>query len=237
ILLSNSVGFFAGIAMFLMFVGIVARAEAAPPVGLGKTPLEFGYYSLPTTVVNMIAAPFIGRSISRTGPKVPMLLGGALVVLGGLFLAFNNSTPLDLILGPIPIMTGIIMIFIAMINVIVLSSKPQDTGVQTGMNLTFRNLGTSIGPVAGSTILASVLATYTVTEVVPGVGPVPVHFQAPGAAAFQMIFLLIAAIGTIAFLLALPLRNFRFLADGTRVGGPSEAPAMRGASAPPELSR
>ncbi|MCI4348901.1 MAG: MFS transporter, partial [Thermoplasmata archaeon] len=53
ILLSNAVGFFAGIAMFMMFVGIVARAEAPSPVGLGKTPLEFGYYSLPTTLVNM----------------------------------------------------------------------------------------------------------------------------------------------------------------------------------------
>ncbi|HEV2165477.1 MAG TPA: MFS transporter, partial [Thermoplasmata archaeon] len=61
ILLSNLVGLFAGVSMFLLFVGIVARAEAMPPVGLGKTPLDFGFYSLPTTLVNMASAPFVGR--------------------------------------------------------------------------------------------------------------------------------------------------------------------------------
>ncbi|MCI4348623.1 MAG: hypothetical protein L3J93_00155, partial [Thermoplasmata archaeon] len=165
---------------------------------------------------------------AKTGPKVPMLLGAALIVLGGGFLAFNNNAVIDLILGPIPIMTGIIMIFIAMINVVVLSSRPQDTGIQTGMNLTFRNLGTSIGPVLASTILASVLTTYVVRG--GTLGTFFYTFRAPGDSAFQLIFLLIALMGVIAFLLALPVRNFRILADGTRIGT-SGAPTARPAPA------
>jgi MFS family permease len=238
ILLANLVGFVAGTAMFLMFVGLVARAEAPGPVGLGKTPLEFGYYSLASTLTNMVAAPIIGRAISRFGPKVPMLFGSALVVLGGGFLAFFNTTVPDLILGPVPIMLGIIMIFISMINMVVVSSKPQETGIQTGMNQTFRNLGTAVGPVVASTILASVLVTYTQVVATPG-GPVSVSFQGPGAPAFQLIFGLIALIGIASFLLSLPIRNFRYLANGTRVsdagwGRPAAAPSSAARGPSPE---
>ena len=209
ILLANVIGFFAGIGMFMMFVGIVTRAETPSPLGLGKTALDFGYYSLPTTFANMLLAPVIGQSMRKTGPKFPLLLGGGLIVVGGLFLAFNNDAVIDLILGPIPIMTGTIAIFIGMINLVVVSSKPQETGIQTGMNLTFRNLGTSIGPILAATILASVLTVYY-----PGT---PVQFSAFGNSAFQWIFLLIALFGVVAFALALFIRNFRFIGDGQRV--------------------
>jgi MFS family permease len=226
ILLANVVGLMAGVAMFLMFVGIVARAEGASPVGLGKTPLEFGYYSLPTTLVNLVVGPLVGWSISRVGPKVPMLVGSGLMAVGGALLALFHATVLALILGPIPIMSGIITVFIAMINMVVLSSKPQETGVQTGMNQTFRNLGTAIGPVVASTILASVLVTYTRIVSTPG-GPVTVAFQAPGDSAFQLIFGLIAVMGVASFLLSLPIRNFRYLSDGTRVSD-AATPPVRG---------
>ncbi|HEV2429853.1 MAG TPA: MFS transporter, partial [Thermoplasmata archaeon] len=230
ILLPNAIGFFAGIAMFMLFVGIVARAEAPSPVGLGKTPLEFGLYSLPTTLTNMVVGPIAGRSMGRIGPKLPMGIGGGLLVVGGLFLAFNNGTVLDLIVGPIPVMTGVILIFIAMINLVVLSSRPQETGIQTGMNQTFRNLGTSIGPVLGATILASVLTSYSVLRTFP-TGSVLVHFEAPGPLAFQWIFGLIALFGALALLLTIPVRNVRFLADGTRAGRP--APPEAAAPIPP----
>ncbi|HUI38085.1 MAG TPA: hypothetical protein VLY85_00480, partial [Thermoplasmata archaeon] len=139
-----------------------------------------------------------------------------------------NTTVPDLILGPIPIMSGIIMIFIAMTNMVVLSSKPQEVGVQTGMNQTFRNLGTSIGPVVASTILAGVLTTFTRVVPTPN-GPLTVSFQAPGASAFQLIFGLIAVVGVAAFLLSLPIRNFRYLADGTRVSD-GDTPVARAAA-------
>ncbi|MCI4339689.1 MAG: MFS transporter, partial [Thermoplasmata archaeon] len=209
ILLANVIGFFAGIGMFMMFVGIVARAEAPVPVGLGKTALDFGYYSLPTTLANMVLAPVIGQSMRRTGPKFPLLLGSALIVLGGLFLAFNNDQPIDLILGPIPIMTGTIAIFIGMINLVVVSSRPEETGIQTGMNLTFRNLGTSIGPVLAATLLASILTVYRAGT--------PFAFSAPGNLAFEWIFLLIALFGAVAFGLSLLIRNFRFVGRGQKV--------------------
>ncbi len=211
ILLANGTGFFAGTAMFVMFVGLVARTEAPSPVGLGKTALDFGLYSLPTTLTNIIVAPFIGRSIQRLGPKFPLLLGSVLIIVGGSFLFFNNTTIVDMILGPIPIFAGIVAIFIAKTNLVVVSSKPQETGIQTGMSQTFQNLGTAIGPVAASTILASFLTTYTILI------PFPSSFQAPSSLAFELVFALIAFLGVVSLLLSAPVRNFRFNASGQRV--------------------
>ncbi len=224
ILLSNLVGLFAGIAMFLLFVGIVERAELPAPSGLGKTPLDFGFYSLPTTITNMIVAPFVGRWVGRAGPKYPMMAGSLLVVLGGLLLVAGSGEVVELIVFTIPVMTGIIVIFIAMINLVVVSSRPAETGIQTGMNLTFRNLGTSIGPVAGATILASVLTTFRTSVSLPGGTTVLLTYQAPGTSAFQTIFGLIAVFGAFSVLLTLPIRNFRILADGRRVADAERAP-------------
>jgi MFS family permease len=233
ILLSNLVGLFAGVAMFLLFVGIVARAEATPPVGLGKTPLDFGFYSLPTTLVNMACAPFVGKWVGRAGPKPAMMFGSLLIIGGGFLLTGWNDQVVYIILFTIPVMTGIIAIFIAMINLVVVSSKPQETGVQTGMNLTFRNLGTSIGPIAGSVILASVLSTYTKVVSFPG-GTLSVSYQAPGNPAFELIFGLIGGLGIVCLLLSLPIRNFRIRSDGTRVAaGGQETPTPALAPTPP----
>ncbi|HEV2167229.1 MAG TPA: hypothetical protein VGS23_09700, partial [Thermoplasmata archaeon] len=132
---------------------------------------------------------------------------------------------------------GVITVFIAMINLIVVSSKPQETGIQTGMNLTFRNLGTSIGPIAGSVILASVLSTYTRSVSLPNGSTIQVAFQAPGNPAFELIFGLIGLLGITCLLLSLPIRNFRFRHDGTQVPvggrGAPEAAAPRSAPGAP----
>ncbi|MFZ1023200.1 MAG: MFS transporter [Thermoplasmata archaeon] len=206
IALSNTAGFLAGTAMFMMFVGLVARAETPSPGGAGLTYFQFGLLSLPTTITSGILAPFVGRSIGRRGPKFPMLIGATLVVIGGSFLAVYNTTIPELVVGPIPIMAGIIMIYIAMINVVVTSSHPKEVGIQTGMNQTFRNLGTAIGPVIASTILTSITTSYFFGRVF-----------LPSATAYEILFGLVAGLGFGAVIVISFLRNYRFTADGVRV--------------------
>ncbi len=113
-------------------------------------------------------------------------------------------------------MVGNVAVLISMSNVIVLSVDPKTMGVQTGMNQTFRNLGSAIGPV----LVTSILASYAFTIVTP-FGP----FQNYHLLGYQFVFGLVAAIGLSGALLSLGLRNFRFLADGTRSGQASGAPA------------
>ena len=110
-----------------------------------------------------------------------------------------------------------------MTNIIVLSVSPKELGIQTGMNQTFRNLGSAVGPVIAATVTLSF-----VTPVVVGMSPFgPVYYNAPAIEGFEILFGLIAVIALIGMLLSLALQNYRFRADGTRMGEPDRAATRR----------
>lgn len=224
---SNVNGVLAGTGMFLVFVGTAILSQI-PGAGLGLSVLQYGFLSLPTALSMLVFGPLIGRAISRNGPKPMMLAGGATMAVGGVLLAVFNRTPLELVLATIPAMIGVIALFIAMTNVIVLSSRRTETGIQTGMNATFRTLGQSLGPVVATTILSSVTGTFLLSVTGPGGVTIQVPRTLPTLLAFQYVFLLGAILGVVSFVLSLGLTNFRYLADGTRTEGST-------ASAPPVL--
>ncbi len=112
--------------------------------------------------------PFLGRMISRFGPKPVMVLGFVLITLGALGLFAFNRTNYQVAIVAIPVMVGNVAVLIAMSNIIVLSVDPKTVGVHTGMNQTFRNLGSALGPV----LVTSILAAYIV----------PLHFPNPNPA-------------------------------------------------------
>jgi len=125
-------------------------------------------------------------------------------------------------------------VLIAMSNIIVLSVSPRELGIQTGMNQTFRNLGSAVGPV----LAAAITASFT-TQVLVAVAPPPVPLLAisvPAIAGFEVLFGITAAIAVIGLVLSLGLRNYRFDANGTRSTAPSAAvgksPSPTGESAP-----
>jgi len=212
ILVANVAGLFAGIAMFLMYVGVVARVEYPSFLGgFGLTVLDVGLYSLPCTIVAMIAAPFIAGSIRRYGPKPALLAGSALFGVGGLLLVFFDTTVLELVICIIPIVTGVIAIYIAMTNAVVVSANPEESGIQQGMNQTFRNLGNSVGPIIASTILASLVTSYTFVK-----HGYAVVATGPSVQAYQAIFGLVALMGLLSLTVSLTFRNFRYEEDGRR---------------------
>ena len=58
-----------------------------------------------------------------------------------------DRTYTELLLAPIPTFVGLVMMIIAITNIVVLSSRRGETGIQTGMAEMFQDLGASIGPV------------------------------------------------------------------------------------------
>jgi MFS family permease len=197
-----------GTSLFLGFVGITIIVET-PIVGLGRTVFEFGVLSLPTTMSMLVAAPFVGRAISRWGPKPVILLGASLATVGFLLLLTFDQTYTELILAPIPTFVGLVMMIIAITNIVVLSSRQGETGIQTGMAEMFQDLGASIGPVVVATVLASFTGTFYTQVETPG-GPVPVPVQLPTLTAFHWLFGVGAILAATTGVLALFLRNYRF---------------------------
>jgi MFS family permease len=212
--ISNVNGVFVGMAMFLMFTVLIILGEYPSP-GFGLSELNAALVFIPAVLGMMFTGPFLGRAISRYGPKPVMILGFILIAAGAVGLVAFNRAVVDVAVLAVPVMVGNVAVLISMSNIIVLSVDPKTMGVQTGMNQTFRNLGSAIGPV----LVTSILASYAFTVLTP-VGPL----QNYHVAGYQFVFVLIVGIGIIGASLSLALRNFRFLADGSRHGQASGAP-------------
>jgi len=216
-----------GVALFLGFVGITIIVET-PVVGLGRSVFEFGVLSLPTTMSMLVAAPFVGRGITRFGPKPLVLVGSTLSTAGFLLLLTFHQTYLELMLAPVPTFVGLVTMIISITNVVVLTSRKGETGIQTGMSEMFQDLGASIGPV----LVATVLASFTGTYYVPAAGgtagsglPTLVPVQLPSLTGFEWLFALGAVLTISCGILGAFLRNYTFAADGARVEAPAASTA------------
>jgi len=209
IAISNLNGVIVGMTMFLLFTVLIIFGEYPSP-GFGLSELDAALIFIPAVLSMMVTGPFLGRAISRYGPKPVMVFGFVLIFVGALGLIGFHATTVQIGALAIPIMVGNVAVLISMSNVIVLSVDPKTMGVQTGMNQTFRNLGSAIGPV----LVTSILASYAFSQVLyPGYSFLNYH-----VAGYLIVFGVTAAIGLVGAVLSLGLRNFRFLADGTRSG-------------------
>jgi MFS family permease len=217
----------AGLLMFLTFTTMTVLIEFPYGPGFHQTELEMGLIALPSTISMLIFGPFLGRAVGTRGPKPIMVLGFALSTIGGLALVFVHGQLVDLAVFPIFLLVGNVGVLIAMTNAIVLTADRSEFGMQTGMNQTFRNLGSAIAPVLVTSTLGSFLVTYYVST---PVGAVP--FQGYGGTGFDVVFAIIAALSVAGLLCTLAMRNFRYLADGTRQTG--QAPAPSASTAGPE---
>ncbi len=215
ILVSNVNGLFVGIGMFLVFVTNTYITQS-PGDGLALNVFQSGLLSLPGSLSMLVTGPFLGRATSKYGPRPVMTFGFVMIAFGGLLLSQFDRVWWELAILPILVFVGMVSVMIAMTNVIVLTSSRRETGAQLGMNLTFRNLGSAVGPVVATSILTAVSAIFLLpVTVAPGVVKV-VPVSLPTYSGFADVYFLAGAIGVVGALLSLALRNYRYSADGTR---------------------
>jgi MFS family permease len=211
--ISNVNGVLVGMTMFLLFTVLIILGEYPSP-GFKLGELNAALVFIPAVFGMMAAGYPLGRATGQFGPKPVMILGFLLITIGALSLVVFHSNPYQVAVIAIPIMVGNVAVLVAMTNVIILSVDPKTLGVQTGMNQTFRNLGSALGPV----LVTSILSSYAFTLLTP-IGP----FQNYHIDGYLVVFGVVAAIGVVGASLTLGVRNFRFLADGTRSGQPTGA--------------
>jgi MFS family permease len=226
---SNMNGVIVGLTMFLLFTILVILGEYPSP-GFGLGEFDAALMLVPAVIGMMVFGPLLGRMISRFGPKPVMILGFVLITIGAMGLLAFNRTNYEVAVVAIPVMVGNVGVLISMSNIIVLSVDPRTVGVHTGMNQTFRNLGSALGPV----LVTSILAAYILPLSFPNPSPPPafVTFDNYALTGYQVVFALVTAFGIVGGLVSLALRNFRFRADGTRAGEASGAPSVAAPSEP-----
>src|SRR3954468_2300410 len=141
---ASLVAFALSAAMFAMFLYITLYIENV----LGYKPLDAGLRFLPLTVISFFVAPTVGRLTSKGVPARIFLSGGLLLVGGGLLLMHGVSTgsKWTTLLGGFCVAgAGIGMVNPTLATTAVGVVAPQRSGMASGINNTFRQVGIATG--------------------------------------------------------------------------------------------
>ncbi|WP_229918054.1 MFS transporter [Streptomyces gardneri] len=124
----------------------------------GWTPLAAGAASLPLAVGATVCAPWSGRMVGRTGPRLPLLLAGGFLTAGGLCLVrLTPHTSVFLLLGALSLIgIGFGFANAPITNTAVNGLPLARAGVAGAITSTARQLGSALGiALAGGLVAAA----------------------------------------------------------------------------------
>lgn len=206
VLVANLVTLIAGIINFLLFFAVIEYLELSRPYGLGFDVIATGLVLVPGTIIMLIIGPTIGRILTRTGPKTILIAGASASILSFLLLMVNRGTGYDVTLGVIFGFAGLIILVVPLVNMISLSLPKQTVTVGQGFNTTLKFIGSAVGPVLTTTILATYVTP--ITKVVGGKSVVVASVPSPTA--FNVVFATGIALSVIVIALSVAIKNGSF---------------------------
>jgi MFS family permease len=156
-----------GFGMFASFVLVpqFVQMPESTGYGFGASVTEAGFFLLPATIAMLLVGPVAGRLSVTVGSRVPLALGALLSAVAWALMALFHTEHWQIYVVTFVLGLGIGLAFGAMVNVIVESVRPDQTGVATGMNVIFRNVGGALGgQISASILTAGVAASGLPTE-------------------------------------------------------------------------
>jgi MFS family permease len=160
-------------SMFSMFLYIVLYMQNV----LGYTPLETGVRFLPISLLSFLAAPIAGKLAERL--PVRAFLGAGLLLVGVGLVFMSGIEPSDnwttLLAGFVLAGVGIGFINPPLATAAIGVVEPRRAGAASGINSTFRQVGTAVG-IAGLGALLQSKVSHKLDSALAG-APLP-----PGAA-------------------------------------------------------
>jgi MFS family permease len=190
IFLSNIVGLFAMAAMYFLFFTVPTLLQDPAPSGFGKTIFDSGLILFPATLMNMVFAPVAAMVIKKRGPRLSIIIGLSVDVIGFSLLYLYRATIPEILLDTMFIGAGISMMLVGVINVLLTSTPRENAGEATGMNTVFRDIGMSIAPAVGGALETMYTIPVTVgVKIINGV-PHKIFASFPDATAYNYIYLI-----------------------------------------------
>jgi MFS family permease len=153
------VGFLAqatlGLAATMLPILVMTPRALGKSYGFGVDATGLAVFTATAGVATVVVGFLLGAIIKRTGPKLPVLVGLILSVIGALFLAYLHEQRWQVMLGFA--LLGITQaLVISAIPSMVIAAVPRDVqGISAGMSGTTQSLGGAVGPTVGFAILAA----------------------------------------------------------------------------------
>lgn len=194
ILPANIMVMIVGLSMFMVFQTIPVLVRSPLPLGFGEDPLTTANVQLPFVLVLLIFGPTSGFIISKLGSIKPIIAGSIISTTGFCSLFLFHSTESLVSVNLAILSTGLSLTNVGAMNIVMLSTPKQSSGVSLGMSTLIRIIGSSIGP----TIAGMYMQTHQMT-VTGFVG------SFPSADSYNLIFLTATIISVVSIILAVIL--------------------------------
>jgi EmrB/QacA subfamily drug resistance transporter len=182
-----AIGAFGGFSGFLFLTSLYLQGVR------GLSPLAAGCCLLPLAATTVVLAPISGRIVATRGPRLPLILSGALLTVGSLvLLPMSAHESFVVIIAAFVVYAGGFGLVNAPITNTAVSGMPRaQAGVAAAVASTSRQVGATLGvAVVGSVVSASIGRSVR-TELVPAS-----HVAWAVIAGFNVIVLVLGALST-----------------------------------------
>ena len=198
ILPANLIIMLVGMSMFMVFQTIPILVRNPGPVGFGEDAISTGKVQLPFAIVLLIFGPTSGFIISKLGSLKPIILGACITAAAFIGLLMFHSTELLVSANLAVLSTGLSLTSVGAMNVIILSTPRQFSGISLGMSTLMRIVGAAIGPALAGMFMQT-------NQTLLNINGITRYF--PSADSFNLIFLSAVLISVVSIVLTIILRQ------------------------------
>ena len=204
ILSANIINMIVGLtALMVVYQTLPILIRSPPPAGFGGDVTSIAQVQLPYMIVSLIFSVASGFVISKFGNLKPTTIGTIIATVGFFILFMFHSSEAAIASVLILVAIGLALMQIGSVNVVLMSTPKQFSGISLGMNLLIYLMGASVGPViAGSFLQANQVIIESETNNISASFPSP--------ESYDLTFLTAALIAVISIVFAM------FLISGTK---------------------
>jgi hypothetical protein len=198
ILPANLIIMLVGLSMFMIFQTIPILVRNPEPAGFGEDAISTGKVQLPFALILLVFGPTSGFIISKLGSLKPIIYGTLITTAGFIGLLLFHATELSVSTNLAILSTGLSLTSVGAMNVIILSTPRQFSGISLGMSSLMRIIGAAIGPALAGMYMQthqSLLNIHGIAEFFPSTG------------SFNLIFVSAVVFSIVSIALAILLRQ------------------------------
>ena len=144
-----------GLSNFMVFQTIPILVRNPEPIGFGADVVDAGTIQLPFALVFLVFGPTSGLIISRLGSLRPVIVGTSIITASFLGLVFFHDSPSAISINLGVLATGLSFAAIGAMNVIILATPKEYTGISLGIATLVRIIGSAIGPALAAMYMQS----------------------------------------------------------------------------------
>lgn len=134
---------------------MLIQQPVATGVGFGVGAALAGILKLPSNMITFIASPVSGFLSGRHGPRIPLMMGGLIMMLAWFGMLLVNSQLWHIVIGSMIAAVGSALVLVAVPNLIMEVTPRSRTSEATGLSIVSRSVFAAIGAQVVGVLLAS----------------------------------------------------------------------------------